>query len=62
MSFADDICDLRRIRDDLAGDEYSNDEILRLGLAHFAGPVSNEQLAQEADEQLGDLLEGCEVR
>jgi hypothetical protein len=57
MCFADDIENLRRIRDEMAGDEFSNDEILALGLAHFPGPVSNEQLAQEADEVLNEVLE-----
>lgn len=56
MEFAEKIEGLRRVREGF-GDEYSNDELLYMGLAQFAGPVSNEQLADEADAELCALLE-----
>lgn len=59
MDFADKIERLRCIRDGM-GDLYSNDEILAVGVGYgVAGALTVEQMAQEADDILGELLEAA---
>lgn len=61
MDFAERIERLRCISDGM-GDLYSNDEILAVGVGYgIPGALTVEQMAQEADELLGELLEGATV-
>jgi hypothetical protein len=61
VDFADRIERLRCISDGM-GDLYSNDEVLAVGVGYgVPGALTVEQMAAEADELLGDLLEGAAV-
>jgi hypothetical protein len=61
MSFAEKIERLRCISEGM-GDLYSNDEILAVGVGYgIPGALTVEQMAAEADELLGELLEGATV-
>lgn len=57
MEFAEKIERLRCISDGM-GDMYSNDEILATGVGYaIAGPLTTEQMSEEANEILDELLE-----
>ena len=59
MEFADRIERLRAISDG-AGDLYTNDELLAVDVGYaYAGPLSAEQMAVEADAILEALLEAA---
>lgn len=61
MTFAEQIERLRCISEGM-GDMFSNDEILAVGVGYgIAGPLTVEQMAREADEELAELLEGAVV-
>jgi hypothetical protein len=61
MDFAEKVERLRCIRDGM-GDLYSNDEILAVGVGYgIPGALTVEQMSREADELLGELLEGAVV-
>jgi len=56
----DEARDLERITEGFGltfdGDEYSNDELLRLGIGYgIPGPLSDEQVRREAAEILSEL-------
>lgn len=54
-STTQDTADLQRIADGF-GDEYNNDELLRLGIGYgIPGPLSDEQVRREAAERLSEL-------
>lgn len=58
----DEVRDLERIAEGFGisfpGDEYSNDELLRLGIGvSIAGPLPDEQVRNEAAEILQELTE-----
>lgn len=61
MEFASKIERLRCIEEGM-GDLYSNDEILAVGVGYgIAGPLTCDQMAEEASERLGELLEAPAV-
>ena len=57
LSLAEQIERLRNISNGM-GDLYSNDEVLAVGVGYgIPGALTVEQMAAEADEILGELLE-----
>lgn len=61
MTFAERIERLRCISEGM-GDLYSNDEALEVGVGYgVPGALTVEQMAQEADEELAELLEGMVI-
>lgn len=55
MNDRDKIHALEQIRDGFS-DEYSNDELLSLGIGYgIPGPLSDEQVRREAEEILGAM-------
>lgn len=54
-TYSERVADLSRVADG-HGDEFSNDELLRLGIGYgVAGPLSDEQMRREALEALAEL-------
>lgn len=56
MEFAEQIETLRLIREG-DGEQFSNDQILAVGIAEYPGAVDADTLAKEADLRLVELLE-----
>lgn len=56
MEFAEQIETLRSIREG-DGEQFSNDQILAVGIAQYPGAVDAGTLAAEADLRLVELLE-----